>query len=344
MNGSMNGPMINGQSNNPGLQQQNVFANNMSQSNSQLLTQPPSHHMNMGMPPASASASSVPVYQSPSASYNSQLMERLNSIDNKLKSLDSIEKQLVSMNNKISGLDLRLQENEKSVKTLNAKVSDLEDSRNFDAGVIDQVKKTETGLRKELDQTKHMTTDINKAAEERHKMKEDYTKLKAENDKLKRDLTDLKGRSMRNNLMFYNLAERQENRQDENCEEKVIQFCEVELEQINARNELVIERAHRIGEYKPTKTRPIVVRFNNYKQKEAVKKVAISKLTDSIYAVGDQFPKEVQDKRRDLLPAKKSAQRKGQRAVFLYDKLYIDGVLYKPPVTQNTDNTNATGV
>ena len=29
------------------------------------------------------------------------------------------------MNNKISGLDLRIQENEKSVKTLNAKVSDL---------------------------------------------------------------------------------------------------------------------------------------------------------------------------------------------------------------------------
>ena len=71
--------------------------------------------------------------------------------------------------------------------------------------------------------------------------------------------------------------------------------------------------------------------------------MAISKLTESIYSVGDQFPKEVQDKRRELLPAKKSAIRSGKRAVFSYDKLYIDGVLYKPPVNQNAGNSNASG-
>ena len=245
----MNSQGINGQSSNQGVQQQDMFTNNMSQSYSQLLTQPPPHLLNMTPP-------SVSVYQPPAVSYNSQLLDRLDSIDNKLKSLGSIEKQLVSMNTKISGLDLRLQENEKSVKTLNAKVSDLEDSRNFDAGFIDQVKKTETSMRKELDQTKHVRADINKATEERYNIKEDYAKLKAENDKLKSDLTDLKGRSMRNNLLFYNLAERQENRRNENCEEKVLQFCEVELEMSNARNQLAIERAHRIGEYKPAKTRP----------------------------------------------------------------------------------------
>ena len=130
----MNSQGINGQSSNQGVPQQDMFTNNMSQSYSQLLTQPPPHLLNMAPP-------SVPVYQPPVVSYNSQLLERLDSIDNKLKSLGSIEKQLVSMNTKISGLDLRLQENEKSVKTMNAKVSDLEDSRNFDAGVIDQVKK-----------------------------------------------------------------------------------------------------------------------------------------------------------------------------------------------------------
>ena len=42
-------------------------------------------------------------------------------------------------------------------------------------------------------------------------------------------------------LLFYNLDELQENRRNENCEEKVIQFCEVELEMSNARNQLAIE-------------------------------------------------------------------------------------------------------
>ena len=101
----MNSKGVNGHSSNQGAQQQDMFTNNMSQSYSQLPTQPPPHLLNMSPP-------SVPVCQPPVVPYNSQLLERLDSIDNKLKSLGSIEKQLVSMNTKISGLDLRLQENE----------------------------------------------------------------------------------------------------------------------------------------------------------------------------------------------------------------------------------------
>ena len=55
------------------------------------------------------------------------------------------------------------------------------------------------------------------------------------------------------------------------------------------------------------------------------------------------FPNDVQDKRRELLPAKKSAIRNSQRAVFSYDKFYIDGVLFKLPVNQKPDNTNDSG-
>lgn len=46
------------------------------------------------------------------------LMSRLDSIDNKLMSLDSINQQLTVINGKISNLQIRVVENEKTVKSL----------------------------------------------------------------------------------------------------------------------------------------------------------------------------------------------------------------------------------
>ena len=77
---------------------------------------------------------------------------------------------------------------------------------------------------------------------------------------------------MTNNLLFYKFAELNVDRKNENCEEKVFQFCELELQRPPVRHEFVKERAHRIGEFKPEKNRPIVAIFNNYNQKEEIKK------------------------------------------------------------------------
>ena len=104
----------------------------------------------------------------------------------------------------------------------------------------------------------------------------------------------------------------------------------------HVRTDFPMERVHRIGEFKPNKIRPIVAKFLNYKHKEEVKSAGITKLSNSRFSVGDQFPKPVQEKRRALLPVKKAALKKGDTAVFAYDKLYINGVLYKPSVNKDT--------
>lgn len=152
---------------------------------------------------------------------------------------------------------------------------------------------------------------------------------------MRNELTDLKGRSMRNNLLFYNFPEQSTDQKNEKCEEKIYEFCELELEMPNVRSDVKIERAHRIGAFKRGKTRPIVARFNNYKDKEEIKKIGFSKLANSRFSVGDQFPKLVQDRRRKLMPVKKAAMREGKRAVFSYDKLYIEGELYEFPANDN---------
>ena len=43
------------------------------------------------------------------------------------------------------------------------------------------------------------------------------------------------------------------------------------------------------------------------------------------FHVYEQFPKEVGDKRRKLVPHMQAARREGKRAWISYDTLYIDG-------------------
>lgn len=313
---------------------QPIIYSNTSPIISQTPTQGSSQQLNMSQSPQ------LSMIQQPGTFVNNQaLLERLESIDSKLKSLDNIERKLSNMCSQISNLDSRLSVNESSVKTLSSKVQDIEESRNFDSEYLEKIKETERRFQREITQNNQMRSDLDKAAEEREKIKKDIKDLNAkateEREQMRNELTDLKGRSMRNNLLFYNFPEQSTDQKNEKCEEKIYEFCELELEMPNVRSDVKIERAHRIGAFKRGKTRPIVARFNNYKDKEEVKKIGFSKLANSRFSVGDQFPKLVQDRRRKLMPVKKAAMREGKRAVFSYDKLYIEGELYEFPANDN---------
>ena len=48
------------------------------------------------------------------------------------------------------------------------------------------------------------------------------------------------------------------------------------------------------------------------------------------FAVARDFPKEIVEKRKLLVPISKDAKKSGQDANLVYDKLYINGQLYRP--------------
>ena len=141
-------------------------------------------------------------------------------------------------------------------------------------------------------------------------------------------LIDLKGRSMRDNLLFFGFPEPAHDARNEPCISKIFDFCEIELELTDVREKVKIDRAHRLGQRKANKIRPIVAKFNYFQDKENIKKAASEKLVDSVYGVSDQFPMEVQQRRRKLVPVLKKAQKEGKEAVLVYDKLYINGTKY----------------
>ena len=273
------------------------------------------------------------------------IMNRLDSIDGKLKSLTSIEKQLTTINSKITSLDTRLTGNEAAVKTLQRTVSDLEESRNFDAAIVESVKKaTETNAQNiskhKLEQTAanvKLTSDLKHVHDT---LQNTMTNITTENTQLKEEIIDLKARSMRDNLLFFNFAEQKTHRKNESCIDKIYDFCEWELNMQNVRENVKIDRAHRIGPYKPNKVRPIVAKFNFYQDKELIKRKSAEKLQNSKLGVGDQFPKEIQQRRRTLIPVMKTAQRNGHTAILSYDRLYVDGKLYNPDDQRSVELVN----
>ena len=88
--------------------------------------------------------------------------------------------------------------------------------------------------------------------------------------------------------------------------------------------------------------KPIVCRFKNFKDREVVRKAA-RELKGTRYGVSEQFPKEINDRRKLLWPYFPEARRQNKKAYFKRDKLYIDGSEFipQPNITQETANRDS---
>lgn len=77
-----------------------------------------------------------------------------------------------------------------------------------------------------------------------------------------------------------------------------------------------------------TRLRPIVTKFEHFKQKELVQQQG-RQLRGTDYGLNDQYPPEIVCRRKVLLSIRKQKISEGKRAALSVDKLYIDGQLFK---------------
>ena len=95
--------------------------------------------------------------------------------------------------------------------------------------------------------------------------------------------------------------------------------------------------------------------FKLYKESEVVHDVFFAKLralkeknettggneTTKI-GIAEQYRPEIQEKRRELIPVLKEAEKNGNDAKLIRDKLYVNGQLYRPKVkVTNVENMEA---
>lgn len=114
----------------------------------------------------------------------------------------------------------------------------------------------------------------------------------------------------------------------ENCAEKVFTFCEKLLNISDPKSKIKIIRAHRIGKPTPGRIRPIVAKFDTDSKmliKSSLKHVSFQ-FTE--YNVSEQYPQEVKDRRKELIPVMLQARKAGKRAVLVRDKLFINNIQY----------------
>ena len=220
--------------------------------------------------------------------------------------------QLETIQNSISTLTVKVSDIEVKVKNLEQKVATLENSRDFDSESVQNLN------------TKQK--EIDSLLLKRKTLKQ--SRVKKERD-LKAQVLELQCRSMRDNLIFFGIL-KEKGKTDEDCVRKILNFIEEQLDIEAASIHIKLHRAHRMGRFNPTKVRPIVAKFAYYPDRERVRKSA-GKLKNTSYGINQQFPKEIMDKCRKLVPIMKDARVKGKDAYITVDKLYINGVLYREP-------------
>ena len=108
--------------------------------------------------------------------------------------------------------------------------------------------------------------------------------------------------------------------------------------EIDANNEIEIERAHRLGrKHDDEKPRPIVAKFLRYQDREFICKSAYL-FKGTRFGIAEQFPKEIAETRRKLYPIMKKAKEDGSAIKLIKDELFINGQRYRGPQSENDES------
>ncbi|XP_074658293.1 uncharacterized protein LOC141911210 [Tubulanus polymorphus] len=190
-----------------------------------------------------------------------------------------------------------------------------------------------------LDDLQRDMTEVKQSLEFCH---QDVLQLKSENEQLRSKVRDLEKvvadqdaiiksdhellldqqwRSMRDNLIFYGVEESE----NENTEDLIKGFCEKDLKLPKTTvDSFKFARTHRLGRRKneQKKPRPIVAKFEFFKDRELVRSVA-KNLAGSSLGLNEQVPEEWAARRREKLPELRAAKANGKQAFFVRDKLVI---------------------
>ena len=267
-------------------------------------------------------------------------LNKISSIEEKLERflgrLETVEKKVSKCEISINGLNNEFKSMKGDYAELEGSVSGL--SNIFDAVQVDvqEAKKDVVEIKKQM---KNTDVKVKKHSDDMAAFEEKLQEVRGD---LEEDILDLKCRSMRDNLLFIGIPEEEE----EDCEELLTNFVH---DKMRVRKDIEFERVHRIGR-KPhnTNARPrnIVAKFSRFKDRELVRRQAPLTLKGSNFYVQEQFPPEVEQRRKSLYPVMREARRRKDRVKLVRDRLFINGIEYfvEPPEGSDHEPAHRTPV
>ncbi|XP_046562682.1 uncharacterized protein LOC124271574 [Haliotis rubra] len=218
-------------------------------------------------------------------------------MDTRRKSMDKIESSISQLCNRIDSL-------ETDVTILKTTTKSIEEAAVFRDKEHEEVKKA----------VKSLTKDVNVIKQQLSEVKGRRAGQSEEVRELKEQLLDVQSRSMRDNLIFTGIEEKPE----EDCEEVLHEFIRTKL---RCERGVKFERVQHFPNR--TRPRPIVAKFTEFKDREIIRQSAYKHLKGTSCYINEQFPKEIEDRRKQLYPVRREAARSGDKVRLVVDKLYI---------------------
>ena len=210
------------------------------------------------------------------------------------------------------------------------KVTELQRSIEFAHDEVEDIKKENVELKK---QVKNMSRKVGQLTDGK--------------ERVTAKIIDLQARSVRDNLLFFGIHEEKK----EDCEQLLKTALYHHLK-INAQ-ETQVARVHRVARKTRDNIRPIVAKFERYKERQMVRDAFFAQLNDVTkkneengkqekvqIGIAEQFPAEIQQKRKALIPKMNEAKNEGEKVKLVRDQLYINGQLSKENQDTKDMNTN----
>ncbi len=211
--------------------------------------------------------------------------------------------------------------------------------------IKDEIKHT---LREEIEAS-YQSEEIASLQDEVKKLKEQVevsigriTRLEKDREDLKEDVLQLEARMMRDNLVFYNINEADDEGFD--CTDTLVKFLreEMKISQTNLES-IDFDRVHRMGKKFRGSKRPIVAKFNPSSGKQLVKDHIKNLNKVKKFGVSDQLPRELDERKKKLMPKFKEAREAKNKPRWQKDKLVVGDKVIKAHkdtvVDINTDTT-----
>ena len=157
-------------------------------------------------------------------------------------------------------------------------------------------------------------------------IEEDIKLIEQKHQQLEEKNSELEDRSRRNNLRFTGFTMKIEGAETwEESENLIQQFIKENLKM--KRNDITIERTHRTGSKINVKKRDIIVKFLNYKDKDAFLNQYRQKQLwkDNIY-VNEDYSERTADLRKQLFEQAKEIRQSGKSAKVVYKKLVVSRI------------------
>ncbi|XP_065286334.1 uncharacterized protein [Dermacentor albipictus] len=184
-----------------------------------------------------------------------------------------------------------------------------------DIRVIKEERLTSIDLK--LDSLSNLDTKVSTCMEQINSLQKALISLELKVD-------DLENRSRRSNLIVYGLpeeAKENEGSLEHKVHEKILKSV-LEVEDVT------IERIHRLGRPAAKKTRPVILKLLDYRDKTQILSNCY-KLKGSSFSIGEDFSWRVRNIRKKLWNYAKARKESGDKVSLSYDKLRINDDLYR---------------